>query len=383
DGYVSYFWQPHTLLVLLIGLAMLAYAAFFANQNNGREYNTKRGIIGIIIAFITFGITQAKDGPFIRPHPAFWRLVLCMSVVYELSLVFLLLQTVSDARFMLTYIDPTLNAQLDFKAYGGECTIWDPSHPNGTFHNVVDKMDLFVPAHLIGWFFRTLAIRDVWLTNILSFTFELLEYTFEHQLPNFSECWWDHWVMDFIVCNGLGIYLGLQCLNYLSLKEYRWYGLWNIPTYTGKVRRVINQFGPYNWLDFKWRPTESIFRWMIVSHVGFSFLMFDLNTFYLKFVLWIPSDHPLISVRILFMILCAAVTAREEYDYASGMSNMIGQQSWMVSSILMTELAIVVKFGGELLSMPIPTYISWFWWAAFVVYVTFTICQFRMKFSID
>lgn len=22
--------------------------------------------------------------------------------------------------------------------------------------------------------------------------FEILEYTLEHQLPNFSECWWDH-----------------------------------------------------------------------------------------------------------------------------------------------------------------------------------------------
>jgi len=22
--------------------------------------------------------------------------------------------------------------------------------------------------------------------------FEVVEYTLEHQLPNFSECWWDH-----------------------------------------------------------------------------------------------------------------------------------------------------------------------------------------------
>ena len=27
---------------------------------------------------------------------------------------------------------------------------------------------------------------------VISIMFEVLEYTLEHQLPNFSECWWDH-----------------------------------------------------------------------------------------------------------------------------------------------------------------------------------------------
>lgn len=86
--------------------------------------------------------------------------------------------------------------------------------------------------------------------------FEVLEYTLEHQLPNFSECWWDHvsftfsfyfhlsvslpvkqslscsqWIMDALVCNGLGIYLGMKTLNYLSMKTYHWRGMWNIPSY--------------------------------------------------------------------------------------------------------------------------------------------------------
>lgn len=35
-------------------------------------------------------------------------------------------------------------------------------------------------------------LRDWWLCTIISIMFEVLEYTLEHQLPNFSECWWDH-----------------------------------------------------------------------------------------------------------------------------------------------------------------------------------------------
>jgi hypothetical protein len=27
---------------------------------------------------------------------------------------------------------------------------------------------------------------------VTSIGFEILEYSLEHQLPNFSECWWDH-----------------------------------------------------------------------------------------------------------------------------------------------------------------------------------------------
>ena len=39
------------------------------------------------------------------------------------------------------------------------------------------------------------------------------------------------WIMDALVCNGLGIYLGMKTLNYLSMKRYHWRGMWNIPTY--------------------------------------------------------------------------------------------------------------------------------------------------------
>lgn len=46
----------------------------------------------MILAFVLFGVTHTPDGPFRRPHPAFWRLILCLSIVYELALVFLLFQ---------------------------------------------------------------------------------------------------------------------------------------------------------------------------------------------------------------------------------------------------------------------------------------------------
>lgn len=53
-------------------------------------------------------------------------------------------------------------------------------------------MDIFIVAHSVGWFFKALIIRDYWILWILSVMFEVMEYSLQHQLPNFAECWWDH-----------------------------------------------------------------------------------------------------------------------------------------------------------------------------------------------
>ena len=66
---------------------------------------------------------QFRDGPFIRPHPAFWRIVLGVNLLYELSLVFLLFQDLSTARHMMTYIDPQLGKPLPEKSYAEDCTL--------------------------------------------------------------------------------------------------------------------------------------------------------------------------------------------------------------------------------------------------------------------
>ena len=44
------------------------------------------------ISFIYVGSLMFKSGPFIRPHPLFWRLILATSVLYLLTIIFLLFQ---------------------------------------------------------------------------------------------------------------------------------------------------------------------------------------------------------------------------------------------------------------------------------------------------
>jgi len=77
---------------------------------------------------------QFRDGPFIRPHPAFWRVVLGANLLYELALVFLLFQDLNSARAMMTYLDPNLGRPLPEKSYAENCAftpqnIWVSAPP--------------------------------------------------------------------------------------------------------------------------------------------------------------------------------------------------------------------------------------------------------------
>ena len=65
-----------------------------------------------------------------------------------------LLQTIDDARQLLRVYDPELGKPLPERTYAENCDIYTPGHPNGSFANVMEKMDVFVPCHLIGWFVK-------------------------------------------------------------------------------------------------------------------------------------------------------------------------------------------------------------------------------------
>ncbi len=40
---------------------------------------------------------------------------------------------------------------LPEKVYSENCSLYTPGHPDGDFFVIVDKLDFFVPAHIVGW----------------------------------------------------------------------------------------------------------------------------------------------------------------------------------------------------------------------------------------
>ena len=145
--------RPHTLLVLIGSLLLLAYAVLSSSQTESttteaRITNVRRGAAAAMTVGAVFFSQHARDTLFSRPHPALWRAVTSVGFFYVLVLTWLIFQTLDDVRQLMPFLDSTLTgAPLVHRSYGDACDL--------TWPNVRDAVfDIFTVAHLLGWAFK-------------------------------------------------------------------------------------------------------------------------------------------------------------------------------------------------------------------------------------
>ena len=86
-----------------------------------------------------------------------------------------------------------MGVALPEKNYADDCRVFTPEHPVSSMNNLYEAVfDVHFVAHLGGWWFKMMIIRDTKMAWIISGSFELIEISLRHWLPNFWECWWDH-----------------------------------------------------------------------------------------------------------------------------------------------------------------------------------------------
>lgn len=93
---------------------------------------------------------------------------------------------------MLEFVDPALvGASGRLKEYATDCRLYTPGHPGGSFALFTEALtsDIFMLAHFLGWVGKALMLRDWTLCWILCILWELVEYSFQHMMGNFYECW--------------------------------------------------------------------------------------------------------------------------------------------------------------------------------------------------
>jgi len=355
DTTVEFFYKPVTLSALTVGLVVLAYIA--TTQDVLEEGRDKRrvGAYAVIVSFLMFSTIQFRDGPFIRPHPAIWRVILGINLLYELALVFLLFQDLDSARSMMTLLDPNLGVPLPEKSYAEDCSL--------TPQNLWNAIDIFCFAHTLGWFGKALILRDYWFCWILSIAFELAEYSLQHQLANFAECWWDHWLLDVLICNWFGTYLGMKTCQYFEVKPYEWRGFRQSRGIRSKAKRVMSQFSPHDFTAFKWEGTHSFLHYFTVVLLLAVFLAAELNPFYLKSLLWMEPNHYIVALRLTFVFLCALPAVRELYQYINDRRRAVrmGQHVWLLLATIATELLVITKWSKGQFPEPLPVYVKWSW----------------------
>ncbi|CAI0431839.1 unnamed protein product [Linum tenue] len=376
DPWTAWAYKPRTISLLLVGACFLIWASGALDP----EMSTGGDVVTTVKRIL------------IRPHPALWRLVHGMAVIYLVALTFLLFQKRDDARQFMKFLHPDLGLELPERSYGADCRIYTPENPTSVFKNlyyyaklsfsphlvwfVQDTLfDEFVLAHIFGWWGKAILIRNQPLLWVLSVGFEFLEFTFRHMLPNFNECWWDSIILDILTCNWFGIWAGMCTVRYFDGKTYEWIGISRQPNIMGKVKRTLGQFTPAQWDKDEWHPLLGPWRFLQVLTLCIIFLTVELNTFFLKFCLWIPPRNPVIIYRLILWWLIAIPTIREYNSYLQDRTPVkkVGAFCWLSVAICIIELLICIKFGHGLYPAPMPRLLVVLWTGAGVTLVAFVL----------
>lgn len=70
--------------------------------------NIWAGILALIFFFMIISVLTFPNGPFTRPHPAVWRMLFGLSVLYLMFLVFLMFQNHKTIMQIFKWFDPSL-----------------------------------------------------------------------------------------------------------------------------------------------------------------------------------------------------------------------------------------------------------------------------------
>ncbi|ESL11005.1 phosphatidyl serine synthase [Trypanosoma rangeli SC58] len=357
-------YSPHTLTALVVFIAfVLLMIRYYYYPDMSIVANVKLGLAASAFSFVVFGVIHLPDSELVRPHPSVWRAVLALAVLYVVLLSFLLFQNLATVRAIMGLYDPVLLNALPEGQYAVDCRISTPSEPYLFFHTA---FDIFIIAHALGYFVKTLILRDWRLATSVSIGFEILEISFQHVLPNFKECWWDHLLLDVLLCNGGGTLLGMFLLRRLQAKKYHWVALRNIKGYKGKTQRILGQFGPRSFEAYEWNVFHDPKRFVQFLMVLMFMLLEELNCFTMKHILQMPPKYHLVTLRLALWSFIAMPGIREIYTYINAENTKtarMGATAWVSISALLLETIWIAKLAMEggyfLQSMPSHIAIPW------------------------
>lgn len=85
----------------------------YSNEQDTQE-NIWAGMLCVIFFFLIISVLAFPNGPFTRPHPAVWRIIFGISVIYLLFIIFLMFQNYKVIMEIFYWFDPSLrNFNID------------------------------------------------------------------------------------------------------------------------------------------------------------------------------------------------------------------------------------------------------------------------------
>lgn len=263
---------------------------------------------------------------------------------YALLICYLLFQTVEDSRRLFLAFDSRLNTPLPEKQYASDCRLYTPENQLSRFYNIKNAMDIYILAHFFGWVIQALYLRDRGIAWSVSLLFEAVEFTFSDMLENFKECWWDHWGLDVFLCNLLGIEAGLWLCHHLQIMDYGWIVTDEEKGRCSLFKGFLKLFTPNVMEKYEWKMFSSVRRFLLV--VWFILLSTCILTtgFFIKYLIWIPSSHYTVILRIGMWCGMSAMASKDMYIFIENKYSRFGLAIWLSHITIFLEVGLIVKW---------------------------------------
>ena len=196
----------HIQCVFLITFGYIWWAAFQdryledsgedpASEVEINRANWWRGVNSCVLFLCAFSYLNPYHLDFFDELQRFWRVVSMLVVIYFCLILILLNHRPAYGRFLLGYIDRSLNQAVDKSkhTYDDNCDL--------TYSNFADNFDHYYIVHLTSFFLTSFVIRNFWMLHFWHMFVEVIELCWQHILPHFRECWWDHLLVDILLSN--------------------------------------------------------------------------------------------------------------------------------------------------------------------------------------
>lgn len=253
---------------------------------------------------------------------------------YFCFIIILLNHRPKYGRWLLGFFDSRLNAPIlkGHHTYDDNCEI--------TLQNLWDNFDHYYAVHLGDWFLASFVIRDPVLLHMWSLMDEVIELSWQHILPHFRECWWDHIFHDILLSNTPAIFFGLWVQSKLGMNKFDFFFKYDSK---GKL------------LPFaQWGVWHCHRKFGIFCHIqGFLTLHF-LMGFFINNNLLIPPVHPFPVIRLLLWFALGAVSFAEAHEDASTWNTVkryykpvSGRYRWLGIALMTSEFFMCYKYRAD------------------------------------
>jgi phosphatidylserine synthase 2 len=148
----------------------------------------------------------------------------------------------------------------------------------------------------------------------------------------------------------------------------------------GALKQMMVVLTPDSVETYTWQPTESPGRFLKCVFLVVCGLIFDLNAFFLKYVLHVPPSHKFNLYRLFLWFAMSNIAIREYYVFIESpdlSAAKLGSNAWLALAVLIVEILVVVKNGKGRFTAPWPRHIVVAWTVAFTVVSAYLIAWHR------